>query len=46
MPDVTATPSPAVLDPELRELQEMLEREIPMCAQMGISVQAAGPTDW
>ena len=43
MPDVTAKPSPAVLAPELRELQAMLEREIPMCSQMGISVHHCGP---
>jgi thioesterase domain-containing protein len=29
--------------PELRELQAMLEREIPMCAQMGIRVHCCGP---
>jgi thioesterase domain-containing protein len=42
MPDATAKPSPA-LAPELRELQAMLEREIPMCTQMGITAHECGP---
>jgi thioesterase domain-containing protein len=43
MPDASAKPTPAALAPELCELQSMLEREIPMCAQMGISVHDGGP---
>ncbi|MEX2093079.1 MAG: YiiD C-terminal domain-containing protein [Pirellulales bacterium] len=43
MPDASAKPIPVTLAPELRELQDMLEREIPMCAQMGISVYEGGP---
>lgn len=37
MPETTAK-SPPVHEPELRELQSMLEREIPMCSHMGIKV--------
>lgn len=37
MPETTAKPLP-VLEPELRELQNILEREIPMCCHMGIKV--------
>jgi thioesterase domain-containing protein len=29
--------------PQLRDLQSTLEREIPMCAQMGIRVHSSGP---
>jgi len=43
MPDASAKSVPVPLSPELRELQGMLEREIPMCAQMGISVHEGGP---
>jgi thioesterase domain-containing protein len=42
MPDTSATPISTTLAPELRELQATLEREIPMCAQMGITVDSAG----
>lgn len=42
MPDTTDKPISTGLAPELRELQSTLEREIPMCAQMGISVDSAG----
>jgi thioesterase domain-containing protein len=42
MHDTSATPIPAVLAPELRELQATLEREIPMCAQMGIVADSFG----
>ena len=41
--DTSAKPIPAVLAPQLRELQALLEREIPMCSQMGISVHDGGP---
>jgi thioesterase domain-containing protein len=37
MPDVTANPA-FVGSPMLAELQATLDREIPMCAQMGINV--------
>jgi thioesterase domain-containing protein len=37
-----ATPS-AILSPRLRELQAILEFEIPMCRQMGICVHECGP---
>jgi thioesterase domain-containing protein len=37
MPETTAK-LPSSLEPELRELQQILEREIPMCAHMGIAV--------
>ena len=43
MPDASAKPISAALAPELRELQATLEREIPMCSQMGIRVQGGGP---
>jgi len=43
MPDATAKPISPALSPELRELQGLLEREIPMCSQMGISVHSFGP---
>jgi len=43
MPDTTATPIPVLLAPELLDLQSMLDREIPMCGQMGISVHSSGP---
>jgi thioesterase domain-containing protein len=43
MPEAPIKPSPTPLAAELRELQSTLEREIPMCAQMGISVQTGGP---
>lgn len=42
MPDITATPISTGLAPELAELQSMLEREIPMCSQMGIAVDSRG----
>ena len=43
MPDASATPTSAALAPELRELEATLEREIPMCSQMGIRVHSGGP---
>ncbi len=43
MPDAFTKPIHATLSPDLRELQGMLEREIPMCTQMGISVHDGGP---
>jgi thioesterase domain-containing protein len=43
MPDTSAKPVSLTLAPEFRELQATLEREIPMCAQMGISVHTGGP---
>ncbi len=42
MPESTAK-SLTIADPELRELQDTLEREIPMCAHMGITVDHRGP---
>jgi thioesterase domain-containing protein len=42
MPDTSANAAPLVHSPVLGELQAMLEREIPMCAQMGISVHNGG----
>ncbi|MGD9635406.1 MAG: YiiD C-terminal domain-containing protein, partial [Pirellulales bacterium] len=42
MPETTAQPLPT-LEPELRELQTILEREIPMCSHMGIRVHERGP---
>jgi thioesterase domain-containing protein len=42
MPDTTTT-STSALDPELQELQEYLDREIPMCSHMGIRVHERGP---
>lgn len=43
MPDASAMPFPAPLAPELGELQSVLECEIPMCSQMGITVHDFGP---
>jgi thioesterase domain-containing protein len=43
MPEMSARPSPVVLNPLLAELQQKLEREIPMCGQMGIRVHSGGP---
>jgi thioesterase domain-containing protein len=54
MSDTSASPSAAplapsslaqtaMLAPELVELQRVLEREIPMCSQMGITVDSCGP---
>jgi thioesterase domain-containing protein len=37
---MSATPTSPILSPPLGELQATLEREIPMCAQMGIRVHA------
>ena len=42
-PDSPAKPTSTVLAPQLRDLQALLEREIPMCSQMGIRVHAGGP---
>ena len=42
MPDASAKSTPAALSPQLRELQATLEREIPMCSQMGICVHSGG----
>jgi thioesterase domain-containing protein len=42
MPDAAAKPIAATLAPELRELQATLEREIPICGQMGIRVHDGG----
>lgn len=43
MPETSATP-PTALDPELGELQTILEREIPMCSHMGMRVHERGPS--
>ena len=43
MPDTTAKPIPAALAPDLRELQAVLERDFPMCSQMGVTVHEGGP---
>lgn len=43
MPDTSAT-STSAFSPELRELQRILEQEIPMCSHMGIRVQEHGPS--
>lgn len=43
MADATADSVSASLAPELRELQLTLEREIPICGQMGIRVHDGGP---
>jgi thioesterase domain-containing protein len=42
MPESSAHPPQIALSPPLVELQGKLEREIPMCAQMGIRVAANG----
>jgi thioesterase domain-containing protein len=42
MPDTTANPVSHGQLPPLAELQATLEREIPMCGQMGISVHNGG----
>ena len=42
MTDISAIPSSASLAPPLDELQATLEREIPMCTQMGIRVHNGG----
>src|SRR5688572_27701630 len=42
MPDLSANSKPAVRSAMLAELQATLEREIPMCAQMGILVHQSG----
>jgi thioesterase domain-containing protein len=42
MPNVSSNPAKRALSPALSELQSKLEREIPMCAQMGIGVSANG----
>lgn len=39
----TAAPQSSPTSPPLVELQAMLEREIPMCTQMGIRVHDGGP---
>lgn len=43
MPETPARQSPVVPNPLLAELQDTLEREIPMCGQMGIRVHSRGP---
>jgi thioesterase domain-containing protein len=43
MPHTSAKPIPTALSPALRELQATLQREIPMCSQMGICVHDGGP---
>jgi thioesterase domain-containing protein len=43
MPDLSANSIPAITPTLLDELQATLEREIPMCAQMGIRVHHGGP---
>src|SRR5262245_48194817 len=43
MPDTSAKPTPSTACPMLGDLQAMLEREIPMSAQMGIRVHGNGP---
>jgi len=43
MPDASTQPAPTALPALLRELQATLEREIPMCRQMGIQVHGGGP---
>jgi thioesterase domain-containing protein len=43
MPDATAQSPSATASPLLAELQATLEREIPMCGQMGIRVHDGGP---
>jgi thioesterase domain-containing protein len=43
MPDLTTNSKPTAKLPMLEALQATLEREIPMCAQMGIRVHANGP---
>jgi thioesterase domain-containing protein len=42
MPDASANPISLAHPPLLAELQAMLEREIPMCTQMGIQVHNGG----
>jgi thioesterase domain-containing protein len=42
MPETSAHPSPVVPNPLLAELQDKLQREIPMCGQMGIRVHSNG----
>ena len=42
MPDASANPVSLAHPPLLAELQAMLEREIPMCSQMGIQVYNGG----
>jgi thioesterase domain-containing protein len=42
MPDAAANPAAIHYPPMLAELQATLEREIPMCAQMGIRVHHGG----
>lgn len=43
MPDMSAQPIPDAANTLLAELQGILEREIPMCGQMGIRVHGGGP---
>jgi len=43
MPDASAKPVPAPANSRLDELQALVEREIPMCAQMGMTVHSGGP---
>jgi thioesterase domain-containing protein len=43
MPETNSNSKPATKTPILDELQATLEREIPMCAQMGIRVHDGGP---
>jgi len=42
MPEASAPHTPVVLNPLLAELQDKLQREIPMCGQMGIRVHTNG----
>jgi thioesterase domain-containing protein len=42
MPDISTNSAPVAYAQLLAELQATLEREIPMCAQMGISVHNGG----
>jgi thioesterase domain-containing protein len=42
MPDIFANSNPIAASAPLAELQATLEREIPMCSQMGISVYNGG----
>jgi thioesterase domain-containing protein len=44
MPDASTQPPPATHSSTLGELQATLEREIPMCRQMGICVHTGGPS--
>jgi thioesterase domain-containing protein len=43
MPETSARHIPVAPNPLLAELQDKLQREIPMCGQMGIRVHGDGP---